>query len=97
MWCSVIRQNVTDVSEESIASTSLHLLALPDLSRPISEPGSPPTVRSICFLLVASLAYSCILKTEAVRASETPVNFYQTTRSHIPQDNTIQANLYFQI
>jgi hypothetical protein len=30
---------------------------------------------------------------EAVRSSETPVNFYQTTPRHIPEDNTLHSHL----
>jgi hypothetical protein len=34
------------------------------------------------------LDYSSILKINAVRSSETSLNFYRTTRNHIPEDNT---------
>jgi hypothetical protein len=32
------------------------------------------------------------MKMEAVRSSEIPVNFYKTTRYHIPDDNTLHCH-----
>jgi hypothetical protein len=43
--------------------------------------------RSPVWCLLGRSAYSFILKKEAVRSSETFVNFYQTTRIHIPDDS----------
>jgi hypothetical protein len=40
------------------------------------------------FLVATFLAYFSTLKMEAVRSSETSVNFYQTTRHYIPEDST---------
>jgi hypothetical protein len=37
----------------------------------------------------ACLAYSLIMKIEAVHSSETSVNFYRTTRRHIPEGSTV--------
>jgi hypothetical protein len=45
------------------------------------------------FLFVASLVYLSTLKTEAVHSSETSVNFYPTTRHHIPEDGTLTSTL----
>jgi hypothetical protein len=39
-----------------------------------------------CFQ-VSCLAYSLSLEMEAVRSSETPVDFYRTTRPYTPEDN----------
>jgi hypothetical protein len=41
--------------------------------------------RSISCLLLVSVAYCLTLKMEAVRSSDTSVNFYRTTRRHIPE------------
>jgi hypothetical protein len=43
-------------------------------------------LRSACF------TYSSSLKLEAIRSSETSVNFYQTSRHHIPEDNTVHRH-----
>jgi hypothetical protein len=44
-------------------------------------------------LLAARLAYSSTLKLEAVRSSETSVNFHHTKRRHIPKDVHCRENL----
>jgi hypothetical protein len=46
---------------------------------------------SACFWLVTCLAYSPTWKMGAVCSSERPVNFYQTTRYHLPDGNTLQS------
>jgi hypothetical protein len=43
------------------------------------------------FLLVTCLAYFFTLKMEAVRSSQTSVNFYRTTLRHIPEDLLIRV------
>jgi hypothetical protein len=40
-------------------------------------------------MLVSCLAYSLIIKMEAIYFSETSVNFDRTTRCDIPQDRTL--------
>jgi hypothetical protein len=42
--------------------------------------------------LVSWSAYSSTLKIEATCFSETSVDFQRTTRRHIPEDGTLQAN-----
>jgi hypothetical protein len=42
------------------------------------------------------LSMCSVLKTEAVRSSETSANFYLTTRCHIPQDSTLQIRVKFE-
>jgi hypothetical protein len=42
-------------------------------------------------VLIYVLAYSLILKTEAVRSPETSVNIYRTTRRHIPEYSTLHS------
>jgi hypothetical protein len=42
--------------------------------------------RSACLLSIY-----CTLKIVAVRSSETSVNFYQTTCTHIPKDSTVHV------
>jgi hypothetical protein len=44
-------------------------------------------------LPVAYFAYSSTLKIEAVRSSELSVNFYQTARCHIPEDDNVHSIL----
>jgi hypothetical protein len=44
-----------------------------------------------CCQLVASLAYFSTLKMEVVRPSEPSVNFYQSTRHHIPEDISLHS------
>jgi hypothetical protein len=39
-----------------------------------------------CFMLVSYLAYSSILKLEAICSSETPIDFQWTTWRYIPED-----------
>jgi hypothetical protein len=41
-----------------------------------------------CFLLVSCLAYSSNPKMEAVLFFKTPVNIYQATLRHLPEDST---------
>jgi hypothetical protein len=48
-----------------------------------------------CFTLVSSLAYSWILKMEAICFSETSVNFQQTTRRYIPEARTLNGERCF--
>jgi hypothetical protein len=43
-----------------------------------------------CFLIPTSLSFSLTLKMEAVRSSETSLNFYRSTRHHIPEDSTLR-------
>jgi hypothetical protein len=43
-------------------------------------------------LFLAWLAYNLILKIVAVRSSETPINFYQTTRRQVPEDRILHTN-----
>jgi hypothetical protein len=40
----------------------------------------------------ASFVYSLTLKMDAMRSSEIPVNFCQTTWSHIPEDYTLRSH-----
>jgi hypothetical protein len=47
-----------------------------------------------CSLLVSCLTYTEILKMEAIYSSESSVNFYRTTRCHIPEDGTLQIIYY---
>jgi hypothetical protein len=47
------------------------------------------TVSAVFFMLGDCLAYSLTLRTEAGHSSEMSVNFYHTTRCHIPQDGLI--------
>jgi hypothetical protein len=48
----------------------------------------PPAGITVFFLMVAFLAYFVLtLKMEAVRSSETSVNFYPTTQRHISEDS----------
>jgi hypothetical protein len=47
--------------------------------------------------LLASSAYLPTLKLEAVRSSETPINFYQTARDHILRDVAFTAKLFLEI
>jgi hypothetical protein len=49
-------------------------------------------IHSACRLLSRSFLarlYSSTLKTEAIRSSETSVNFQRTTRRYIPEDSTV--------
>lgn len=41
--------------------------------------------------LFACSAHSSTLKMEEVHSSKTSVNFYQTTRRHIPEDSTTES------
>jgi hypothetical protein len=41
------------------------------------------------YLVIICLTYSSILKMKAVHSSEMSVNFYLTTRCHIPEDRTL--------
>jgi hypothetical protein len=45
-------------------------------------------------VLLACSAYFAILKMEAGYSSEMAVDFYQTTRRHIPGDSTIWSYLF---
>lgn len=45
-----------------------------------------------CSLLASCLAHSWLLKMEALYSSETNVDFYQTTRYHILQYNTLHSH-----
>lgn len=38
---------------------------------------------------------SFTLKMEAISSSKTPLSFYQTTRHHTPEDNTLYPRFYF--
>jgi hypothetical protein len=42
--------------------------------------------------MVSCLTDTFTLKMEAVFASETSVNIYQTTRRHIPEDSTLHSH-----
>jgi hypothetical protein len=44
-----------------------------------------------CLLLIACLAYCSTLKMESVFSSETSLNFYRTTRRHVPWDGTLHS------
>jgi hypothetical protein len=46
---------------------------------------SRKAVVAVYLLVVSCLAYSSTLMMEDVRSSESSVNFYQSTRSHIPE------------
>jgi hypothetical protein len=61
--------NFTDVSEECTSSTFR-----------VDELTKQPASLKLCLPLMCCLAYSAILKMEAVRSSETSVNFYRATR-----------------
>jgi hypothetical protein len=53
---------------------------------------SPPSLLALlaaCFMIVSCLAYSSILKMEAICSSETLVDFHPTTRRYIPEDITL--------
>jgi hypothetical protein len=50
-----------------------------------------------CFLCLVLLGLLPDAEMEAVRSSETPVNFYQTTRRHVINDSTVQSNNFRQI
>jgi hypothetical protein len=47
---------------------------------------------SACFSLVISLAYSLILKMEAIHSSERLVRFYQTAQHHIPTVTSLRTS-----
>jgi hypothetical protein len=54
-----------------------------------------PEDGSLCFrFLVGYSVYSSTLEMEAVRSSETSVNFYQTTRRQIPENSTHQSEVF---
>jgi hypothetical protein len=46
--------------------------------------------QAACFMLVSCLAYSSILKMEAIRSSETSIDFHRTTRHYIREDRTLK-------
>jgi hypothetical protein len=57
--------------------------------------GSPEQVMhfalpATCSLLVVCSIYALTLMTEAIYATEILIKFYQTTQSHIPENNTFQ-------
>jgi hypothetical protein len=47
-----------------------------------------------CFMLVSCLSYFLTLKMVAICSSETPVDFYTTARSYIPEDRTLHNDNY---
>jgi hypothetical protein len=47
------------------------------------------------YLLVLAEIISSTLKMEAISSSETSVATQQTTRHHIPEDDTLQLRLHF--
>jgi hypothetical protein len=57
---------------------------------------SHPTVSQLCmppaFTLVSCLAYSSILKMEAICSSETSVDFQRTIQRYIPEDSTLNMH-----
>jgi hypothetical protein len=71
------------------------LLPRSRLKLPIQEAN-----RNLCFaysstlLATGCLAYSSTLKMEALRSSETWVNFYQTTRRHMSKNGTLHSISY---
>jgi hypothetical protein len=80
MWRRVVCMKFTDLSEERTAFIF-------KFDESINKATSSAESFS-CFLLVACLAYSSILRMEAVHSFETSVNFYRNTRRHIPEDCT---------
>jgi hypothetical protein len=54
------------------------------------SPPSSGSKDSAGYLLVSCLAYTSTLKMEAVRSSETSVDFQWTTRRYIPEDRTLR-------
>jgi hypothetical protein len=47
----------------------------------------------VMFFFIACLTYTSMLQMDAVRSSEISVNFYQTKRLHIPEDNTVHNHI----
>jgi hypothetical protein len=84
MWRCTVWLKFTDVSEERTVS-ELKI-------KPRKYEAKACTIASrdfAYFWFIARLAYSAILKIEAVRSSKTPVNLYRTTRRHIPENSTL--------
>jgi hypothetical protein len=85
MWRGVVRQKITDGSEGHNSST-FRFRNKPNQNKLLQISvwkEAPPILRSprsVC------LAFSSILKMEAVRSSETSVNFYWITRRYIPRN-----------
>jgi hypothetical protein len=75
----------TDVSQERIAS----IFSVEERTKQVTRIVKAFTA---CFLLVAWLVYSSTVKTEAVRSSETSVNFNWTARRHVSEDNNLHSH-----
>jgi hypothetical protein len=51
-----------------------------------------PQLTDVSEVFTASIIYLIALIIEAVSASETSVNFYQTARRNIPEDSHLHSN-----